>query len=112
MTKTFLFCTNYKNKDKYANEVFLKHFYANEIPKDKEVTQEIIWSDGPTSEFKNRFTVKIMESLSRIHGKEFVWKFSVTSHGKGVVDGIGGNVISTVRQKRMSRERQSNCARF
>ena len=44
-----------------------------------------------------------MESLSRVHGKEFVWKFSATSHGKGIVDGVGGNVKPTVRQKSMSK---------
>ena len=96
-----MFRTNYKNKDKYANEVFLKHLYA----------KEIIWSDGPMSEFKNRFTVKIMESLSRVHGKEFVWKFSATSHGKGVVDRVGGNVKSTVRQKSISTVRQKSMSK-
>ena len=53
ITKTLLFCTNYKNKDKFANSVFLEHLYAHELQPDETVTQEIVWSDGPTSEFKN-----------------------------------------------------------
>ena len=95
-TNTFLFCTNYKNKDKFSNGVFLEHLYKHEIPADESVKQEIIWSDGPTSEFKNRYTRKLMEGLSETFNKEFVWKFSATSHGKGVVDGVGGNVKSCV----------------
>ena len=37
-----------------------------------------------------------------LYGKKFIWKFSATSHGKGVVDGIGGNVKSNVRRQVMS----------
>ena len=44
-----------------------------------------------------------MERLSMKYRKEFVWKFSATSHGKGVVDGVGGNVKLTVRRKSMSK---------
>ena len=40
-----------------------------------------------------------METLSKKYAKPFVWKFSVTSHGKVVVDGVGGKVKSTVRKR-------------
>ena len=103
ITKTLLFCTNYKNKDKFANGVFLEYLYANEMQPDETVTQEIVWSDGPTSEFKNRYTRKLLETLSEKYNNKFVWKFSATSHGKEVVDGIGGNVKSTVRRKCFSK---------
>ena len=104
-TKTFLFCTNYKNKDKFSNRVFLEYLYKHEIPTDETVSQEIIWSDGPTSEFKNQYTRKLLQTLSGKYNKEFVWKFSAMSHGKGVVDGVGGNVKSTVRRKCMSKRK-------
>ena len=52
---------------------------------------------------KNKFTKRIMECLSQKYEKEFIWKFSATSHGNGVVDGVGGNVKSTVRRKTMSK---------
>ena len=61
--------------------------------------QEVIWSDGPTGEFKNRFTVRILERLSKQHGNQFSWKFSATGHGKGVVDGVGGSVKAAVRTR-------------
>ena len=55
ITKTLLNCTNYKGKDKFANETFLEHLYGHEIPQDENVVKEVTWSDGPTSEFKNKF---------------------------------------------------------
>ena len=41
---------------------------------------------------------QLLENLSKKYNKQFVWKFTSTSHGKGVVDGVGGNVKSTVRR--------------
>ena len=35
--------------------------------------QEIIWSDGPSSEFKNKFMIKFLQSLSQ--------KYKRLSHG-------------------------------
>ena len=58
-------------------------------PPDNTVKEEIIWSDGPSSEFKDQFMRQLLENLSKKHGKAFIWKFFVTSHGKGVVDGVG-----------------------
>ena len=44
----------------------------------------------------------LIQKLSAIHNKPFVWKFSATTHGKGVVDGVGGWVKSLVHKKIMS----------
>ena len=45
-----------------------------------------------------------------------MWKFSATSHGKGVVDEVGGKMKSTVRRQMMSLEKDSlvaqNCESF
>ena len=60
---------------------------------------EIIWSDEKFSEFKNQFMWQFIEDLSLQYKKIFIWKFSVTSHGKGAVDGIGGNFKSNERCK-------------
>ena len=66
---------------------------------------EVIWSDGPTAEFKNKFMSQFTEILSLKYNKPFTWKFSAISHGKGVVDEIGGKVTSTVRPKVRSQEK-------
>ena len=62
-TKAFVICTNYKGKDKFANGKFLDYLYENEILEDESVEKEIIWSDGPSSEFKNKFMRHLMEIL-------------------------------------------------
>jgi hypothetical protein len=48
-----------------------------------------IWSDNATSQFKNQYTMKIMEALAVKHSLSIVWNFFAAQHGKGVVDGIG-----------------------
>ena len=50
-TTTFAICSNYQQKDKYANGTFLERLYDDYLEDDSEVV-EIVWSDGPTSEFK------------------------------------------------------------
>ena len=62
-----------------------------------------IYSDGPSSEFKNRYMVKLVSMLcAKLKGK-VSWKYFATSHGKGVVDGIGGSAKSLVRKRVMSK---------
>ena len=98
-TKTFLVCRNYKGKDKFSNGT------ENELKHDNKVMNEVIWSDGPTAEFKNKFMHQFIENLSLKCNKLFTWKCSATSHGKGVVDGIDGKVKSTVHCKVMSQRK-------
>ena len=49
--------------------------------------------------------VHLLQTLSRKYNKEFEWKFIATSHGKGVVDGIGGNAKSLVRCHSMGKSK-------
>ena len=44
---------------------------------------------------------ELIQNLSLKYNKPFTWKFSATSHGKGVVDGVGGKVNSTIWHKVM-----------
>ena len=76
--------------------------YSKELLMDSEIQREIVWSDGPSWEFKNQFMQQLIEDLSLQYKKKINWKFSATSHGKGVVDGIDGNVKSNVRPKVMN----------
>ena len=50
-TKTLIFCTNYKGKDKFSTGYFIENLYEEDILPNDEVKTEIIWSDGPSSEF-------------------------------------------------------------
>lgn len=51
-----------------------------------------IWSDGPASQFKNRYIAAAIPALQKKHHITIRWNFFATSHGKGPVDGIGGAV--------------------
>ena len=102
---TMVICTDYKSKDKFSNRTFLEYLYDNIIPKNDEVKEEIIWSDGPTSQFKNKYLCYLMNRFSTKYIKSILWKFSATSHGKGVVDGIGGNDKSIVQSQSMGKRK-------
>ena len=54
----------------------------------KEDIKEIIWPDGPSSEFKNMSNVEILRRLAEKHNKKSIWKSFATSQGKGAVDAI------------------------
>ncbi|CAB4008281.1 Hypothetical predicted protein [Paramuricea clavata] len=88
--QSFLICSDTKNKDKDTVAAFLFALYENHLFPSNQVDEEIIWSYGPTSEFKNKFVMKLIHQLSSQFQKRFSWKFSATSHGNGVIDGIGG----------------------
>lgn len=50
-----------------------------------------IWTDGPSSQFKNRFMFAFVGfTLQKSFDFSVSWNYSATSHGKGAVDGIGG----------------------
>ena len=58
-----------------------------------------IWSDSPSSQFKNWLMVAAVPLLERKFKKAIVWNYFATSHGKGPVDGIGGALKQTVWKK-------------
>ena len=84
---------NYK-KDKDAIFACLQKFYGNTTT----FPEEHIYSDGPSSEFKNQYMMKLLHHVSKQHSAKFTWDYFATGHGKGMVDGIGGEVKSMVQQ--------------
>lgn len=63
-----------------------------------------VWSDGPASQFKNRFIAAAIDALQKKHNVQVQWNFFCTSHGKGPVDGIGGSVKRHVWKKVSTRK--------
>lgn len=63
-----------------------------------------IWSDGPSSQFKNRFIANAIEHLEKKFELKIIWNYFATSHGKGCVDGIGATVKSIVRKHVKARD--------
>ena len=98
--KTFLIVSESRDKGKDTVAVFIDFLYNHFGATD--AMEDITWSDGPTSEFKNKYMVKFLQSLSQKHNQQFSWKYVATSHGKGIVDGVGGRAKSLVCSKVMS----------
>jgi len=66
------------------------------------VKQVYVLSDGPSSQFKNKYVANFLRTLCKtVH---IQWNFFATSHGKGVVDGIGGTVKRLVWNAVMTRK--------
>ena len=84
---------NYK-KDKDAIFACLQKFHGNTTT----FPEEHIYSDGPSNEFKNQYMMKLLHHVSKQHSAKFTWDYFATGHGKGMVDGIGGEVKSMVQQ--------------
>ena len=51
-----------------------------------------VFSDGAGSQFKQRFLFWNLHYWEQDHHLKLTWNFFTTSHGKSVVDGLGGTV--------------------
>ena len=71
---------------------------------DERVKTLHIWSDGQSSQFKNRFIAASIPWLEEKHKLKICWNFFATSHGKKSVNGIGGVVKRMATQKVIQRK--------
>eukprot|EP00116_Pleurobrachia_bachei_P001765 sb/3462027/ len=100
---TYLIVSDSTVKDKDTISNFLVKLFET-FPEQTPPPREIIWSDGPSAEFKNKYMVnQFMGYLGNQLQRSLSWKFFCTSHGKGVVDGIGGTSKTAVRTAVRSR---------
>ncbi|KAG4075427.1 hypothetical protein HA402_015080 [Bradysia odoriphaga] len=63
-----------------------------------------IWSDGPTSQFKNRYIASVILRFEELFKVKIYWNFFATAHGKACIDGIGASVKKQVQDKVLSRQ--------
>ena len=70
--------------------------------------KSIIWSDGPSSELENKCICNFLFLLSETQKcfSGFEWEYLATSHGKKVVDGIGGTALSPEYMQKQRQEDQ------
>lgn len=67
------------------------------------VASVIIWTDGPASQYKNKFVFALLPHLKKLHGVNIEWNYFATSHGKGPCDALGGNAKRIARRMVMTR---------
>ena len=64
-----------------------------------------IWTDGPSSQFKNKYIfVFIGITFPQLIVYKVFWNYSATSHGKGAVDGVGGTIKWVATQAVVTRK--------
>ena len=89
--------------DKKSVAVFMSQVIEKFIKeRHPEIKQVYVFSDGPSSQFKNKYIANFIHTLNKI--VQIQWNYFATSHGKGVVDGIGGTVKRIVWNAVMSRK--------
>ena len=81
---------------KHSIFAFMQCIFRNLTTKFSNIKTVNVFSDGPTSQFKQRFLFSNLHSWEQEHSFNIIWNFFATSHGKGVVDGIGGTLKRAV----------------
>ena len=79
------------------------------------VTKIHFWSDGPTSQYKNRSNLFMMTSIlpeMNSNIKLATWNYSEAGHGKGAMDGIGGLLKRTADRLVAQRQDISTVQQF
>lgn len=94
---------------KHAKETLVAYLFKlfSLMPKSIKIVK--IWSDGPSSQFKNRYIAAVIKVFEQRFKKKIFWNYFATSHGKGSVDGIGATVKKRVRRRIDSRKEIVNC---
>lgn len=85
----------------------LEVLFDDLVDNSNDVNEVQIFSDGATSQFKQRLHISLLPVFRLRYGVNFYCKFLATSYGKGVVDGIGATVKGAVW-----RRVRGNCERL
>ena len=81
---------------KLSVHAFMSDILGSIKEKYPEVREFDIFSDGASSQFKQRFLFSNLFNWEEEFDVRIRWHFFATSHGKGVVDGLGGTVKRAV----------------
>ena len=90
LTQSAVVISDDNDHKKESIVTFLNELLKNILPTD--ITNLSIWTDGPSSQFKNRYIGVVLKWVAQNFSLSIDWNYFATSHGKGPVDGIGGNV--------------------
>ncbi|CAF1132322.1 unnamed protein product [Didymodactylos carnosus] len=109
---SFALPSNNVSHDKYCVSTCISFIIGELKQYLPELAQIIFFSDGVASQFKQRFLFRNLARMSNEHDLKLLWNFFATSHGKRVVDGIGGTVKRMVWQEMMTKRQCKTAADF
>ena len=82
-------CTRHDPAAIWAHIEPVIHYVKEDIP---DVHHIDFWSDGPTSQYRNKQHFLCISHIEAFGLKSCTWNFFEAGHGKGAADGIGGVV--------------------
>lgn len=88
----------------HTKETIIPLLYNYFLTMPKSIKCLKIWSDGPSSQFKNKFIAAIIPVFEKEFNIKIIWNYFATSHGKGCIDGIGAMAKKVVRKHVNTRE--------
>lgn len=98
-TKSFAVISDRLTHNKFDVNCFISKIISILKNKYKAITSIYMFSDGSSSQFKNKFIISVIPRLAAdFHCSILQWNFFATSHGKGAVDGVGAVVKRKVWQ--------------
>ena len=101
------------NHTKYSIYMFMQHIFSHLKTTYPDIEHINIFSDGPTSQFKQRALFSNLYAWEMDHDLKITWNFFATSHGKGVINGIGGTLKRTVwRHVKAERAHVTNASEY
>ncbi|CAF0830692.1 unnamed protein product [Adineta steineri] len=87
---SFVYVLDNLTHDKYCISTALEHLFSKLKQQCQQLKEIHVFSDGATQQFKQKYLFRNLCRLAEDFQIELSWNFFATSHGKGVVDGIGG----------------------
>ena len=81
---------------KYNVYLFMKLVIENLLAKDPEIKMINKFRYGAQNQFKQKFALSSLPLWESVLNVKLTWHFFATSHGKGVVDGLGGSIRRSV----------------
>jgi len=87
---SFGLVSNSTKHDKYEVITCLEILVNEIVNMMPDVNQIIFFSDNAASQFKNRYIINHLTTMLDVSGIDFNWNYFASSHGKGIVDGVGG----------------------
>lgn len=98
------------NNLNHTKETIIPYLYKllTDLPSSVKILK--IWSDGPSSQFKNRYIAAVIPIFEKEFDLKIYWNYFATSHGKGCIDGIGATVKMVVRKHIRARDSIVNSA--
>lgn len=86
--QSFIICSDYMNHDKHATGIMLEKVIRMMATASTKTVS--VFSDGAAKHFKQKYNLCFVSHIGEKLGVTIDWCFFATSHGKGVIDGIGG----------------------